>query len=55
MGEQSQQLVTPEQAQNWVQQNQSSLKLTMTSNPVEFGALIGLFVGLLLVALFCGA
>jgi len=52
MGEQSQQLITPEQAQSWVQQNQSSLKLTMTSNPVEFGALIGLFVGLLLVALF---
>jgi len=52
MGEQSQQNVTPEQAQSWVQQNQGNLKLSMNSNPVEFGALIGLFVGLFLVALF---
>jgi cytochrome c-type biogenesis protein CcsB len=52
MSEQSQQPVTPEQARIWVQQNSSSLKLKMTSNPVEFGALIGLFVGLALVALF---
>ena len=52
MSEQSQQSVTPEQAQIWAQQNQSSLKLSMTSNPVEFGALIGLFVALFLVALF---
>jgi ABC-type transport system involved in cytochrome c biogenesis permease subunit len=52
MGEQSQQVVTAEQAKTWVQQNSSSLKLTMTSNPVEFGALIGLFVALFLVALF---
>jgi len=47
MGEQSQQSLTPDQAQTWVQQNQSSLKLSMNSNPVEFGALIGLFVALL--------
>lgn len=52
MSEQSQQTVTPAQAQMWVQQNASSLKLSMTSNPVEFGGLIGLFVALFLVALF---
>jgi cytochrome c-type biogenesis protein CcsB len=52
MSERSQQTVTPEQAQMWVQQNASSLKLSMTSNPVEFGGLIGLFVALFLVALF---
>lgn len=52
MSEQSQQSVTPDQAQMWVQQNQGGLKLSMNSNPVEFGALIGLFVALFLVALF---
>ena len=52
MSEQSQQSVTPEQAQSWAQQNSQGLKLAMTSNPVEFGALIGLFVALVLVALF---
>lgn len=52
MGEQTQQALTPEQAQQWVQQNAGSLKLSMTANPVEFGALIGLFVALFLVALF---
>lgn len=52
MGEQSQQIVTPVQAQAWVAQNQSGLKLSMNSNPVEFGALIGLGVALVLVALF---
>ena len=52
MSERSQQTVTPEQAQMWVQQNASSLRLSMTSNPVEFGGLIGLFVALFLVALF---
>jgi cytochrome c-type biogenesis protein CcsB len=52
MSERSQQTVTPEQAQMWVQQNGSSLRLSMTSNPVEFGGLIGLFVALFLVALF---
>src|SRR5262249_40210611 len=52
MSEQSQQAVTPEQARMWVKQNASSLKLSMTSNPVEFGGLIGLFVALFLVALF---
>ncbi|MFY9573366.1 MAG: cytochrome c biogenesis protein CcsA [Blastocatellia bacterium] len=52
MSEQSQQNLTPDDAQRWVVQNSSSLKLGMTSNPVEFGALIGLFVALFLVALF---
>lgn len=52
MSERSQQTVTPEQAQMWVQQNASSLRQSMTSNPVEFGGLIGLFVALFLVALF---
>jgi len=52
MGEQSQQAITPEQAQQWVQQNSGGLKLSSTANPVEFGALIGLFVALFLVSLF---
>jgi cytochrome c-type biogenesis protein CcsB len=52
MSERSQQMVTPEQAQTWVQQNAKNLTLSMTSNPVEFGGLIGLFVALFLVALF---
>jgi cytochrome c-type biogenesis protein CcsB len=52
LSEQSQQALTPEQSQLWVQQNESSLKLSMTSNPVEFGGLIGLFVALFIVALF---
>lgn len=52
MSEQSQQPVTVDEAQRWVQQNSSSLKLSMTSNPVEFGGLIGSFVALFLVALF---
>jgi len=52
MSEQSQQPVTVDDAQRWVQQNSSSLKLSMTSNPVEFGGLMGLSVALFLVALF---
>lgn len=52
MSEQSQQAVTADDAQRWVGQNAASLKLSMNSNPVEFGALIGLFVALFLVALF---
>ena len=36
----------------WIQQNGSALRLNKKSNPVEFGALIGLFVALLLVSLF---
>ena len=52
MSEQSQETVTPENAQRWVQQNSSLLKLSMNSNPVEFGGLIGLTVALFLVALF---
>ncbi|HET9529697.1 MAG TPA: cytochrome c biogenesis protein CcsA, partial [Blastocatellia bacterium] len=41
-----------ELAQRWLEQNSTSLTMKSTSNPVEFGALIGLFVVLLLVALF---
>lgn len=52
MSEQSQETITPEKAQKWVQQNVAGLKLSMNSNPVEFGGLIGLSVGLFLVALF---
>lgn len=52
MNKESQQNLTPEDAQRWVQQNASSLKLSMTSNPVEFGGLIGLSVALFLIALF---
>jgi ABC-type transport system involved in cytochrome c biogenesis permease subunit len=52
MSEQSSQAVTTDDAQRWVQQNGASLKLNMTSNPVEFGGLIGLTVALFLVALF---
>jgi ABC-type transport system involved in cytochrome c biogenesis permease subunit len=52
MSEQAGQSITTEDAQRWVQQNKASLKTSMTSNPVEFGALIGLFVALFLVALF---
>ena len=52
MSEQSQEPTTPENAQKWVQQNSSNLKLSMNSNPVEFGGLIGLSVALFLVSLF---
>jgi cytochrome c-type biogenesis protein CcsB len=52
MSEQSSQAVTTQDAERWVQQNGANLKLSMTSNPVEFGGLIGLTVALFLVALF---
>jgi ABC-type transport system involved in cytochrome c biogenesis permease subunit len=52
MSEQSQETISPENAQKWVQQNAPNLKLSMNSNPVEFGGLIGLSVALFLVALF---
>ena len=38
-------------AQNWLQQNGSRLALGYNSNPVEFGALVTLFVSLLMTAL----
>jgi ABC-type transport system involved in cytochrome c biogenesis permease subunit len=41
-----------ELAERWIAQNSTSLTSATTSNPVEFGALIGLFVLLLMVALF---
>jgi cytochrome c-type biogenesis protein CcsB len=43
---------TPQFLQSWVQENTPQLKLSMTSNPVEFGGLIGLFVALLMISLF---
>jgi cytochrome c-type biogenesis protein CcsB len=52
MSEQTQETVTPEGAQTWVQQNASKLKLSVNSNPVEFGGLIGLGVALFLISLF---
>src|SRR5262249_47412972 len=39
-------------AQEWVDQNGSKLSLSVKSNPVELGGLIGLFVALLIVSLF---
>lgn len=44
--------ITPQRAQSWVQENAGSFKTGTSSNPVEFGGLVGLFVGLLLVSLF---
>jgi cytochrome c-type biogenesis protein CcsB len=44
--------VTLEQAKQTLAANPQLFKLSMSSNPVEFGALIGLFVALLMVALF---
>ncbi len=41
-----------ELAQSWINQNSTSLIVNKESNPVEFGALIGLFVALLIVSLF---
>ncbi|HRH43362.1 MAG TPA: cytochrome c biogenesis protein CcsA [Pyrinomonadaceae bacterium] len=38
-------------AQNWISQNGSRLNLSYRSNPVEFAALIALFVSLLMTAL----
>ena len=52
MSEQSGEAVTPDGAQRWVKQNETTLKLSMNSNPVEFGGLIGLGVALFLVSLF---
>ncbi len=44
--------VPPERLQAWANENASDFKLSLRSNPVEFGGLIGLFVALLLVSLF---
>ncbi len=41
-----------EMARHWIADNAASLTLSLKSNPVEVGGLIGLFVALLLVALF---
>jgi cytochrome c-type biogenesis protein CcsB len=53
---QSQNALPPERhaamAQNWINENASSLSMSFKSNPVEFGGLIGLFVALLLISLF---
>jgi ABC-type transport system involved in cytochrome c biogenesis permease subunit len=40
-----------ELAHSWVSKNAASLRLSVNSNPVEFGALLGLFVALVLVLL----
>ncbi|HMG33846.1 MAG TPA: cytochrome c biogenesis protein CcsA [Blastocatellia bacterium] len=52
MGEQMQQPVAVETAKKWAADNSSRLSLTMTANPVEFGALIGLMIALVCVSLF---
>ncbi|HLG15996.1 MAG TPA: cytochrome c biogenesis protein CcsA [Blastocatellia bacterium] len=39
-------------AQSWLTENGSRLSVTMNSSPIDFGAQIGLFVALLLVAIF---
>lgn len=53
---QSQNSIAPERhaamAQSWISDNASSLTISMKSNPVEIGGLIGLFVALLLVSIF---
>jgi cytochrome c-type biogenesis protein CcsB len=53
---QSQQTIPAERqaevADRWIKMNQASFSVKPQSNPVEFGALIGLFVSLLLVSLF---
>jgi ABC-type transport system involved in cytochrome c biogenesis permease subunit len=48
----SNQMQSPVDAGSWLQQNNASFSITANSNPIEFGALIGLFVALLLVAIF---
>ena len=52
LGEQMQQPVSVQQAHQWVQDNGNKLSLNVTSNPVDFGALIGLMVALICVSLF---
>ena len=52
MSEQARQSLTLEDAQRWVQQNSAILTVKTQSNPVEFGAVIGLFVLLLMVSIF---
>jgi ABC-type transport system involved in cytochrome c biogenesis permease subunit len=51
MSEQARQSLTLEDAQRWVQQNSATLTVKTQSNPVEFGAVIGLFVLLLMVSI----
>ena len=46
-------MATPDElAQRWLQMNSAGLRLSVESNPVEFGGLIGLFVALLMVSVF---
>jgi cytochrome c-type biogenesis protein CcsB len=52
MGEQTQQAISVEGAKQWVRDNTAKLSVTTTSNPVDFGALIGLMVALVCVSLF---
>jgi ABC-type transport system involved in cytochrome c biogenesis permease subunit len=52
MSEQARQPLTLEDARRWVQQNSATLAVKTRSNPVEFGAVIGLFVLLLMVSIF---
>ena len=54
MSEQTRQPITLDDARLWVQQNSAILAVKTRSNPVEFGAVIGLFVMLLLVSIFAG-
>jgi cytochrome c-type biogenesis protein CcsB len=52
MSEQAGRPFSPQEAQHWVQNNSREVNLSVNSNPVEFGGLIGLFVALFLVSLF---
>jgi cytochrome c-type biogenesis protein CcsB len=56
LSEQMQMTIPPEHyvelARDYIAQNSTSLSLSIRSNPVEIGGLIGLFVALLLVSLF---
>ena len=52
MSEQAGRPISTQEAQQWVQKNPREINLSVNSNPVEFGGLIGLFVALLIVSLF---
>ncbi|MFP5263192.1 MAG: cytochrome c biogenesis protein CcsA [Blastocatellia bacterium] len=52
MSEQAGRAISPDEAQRWVQNNGREVNLSVNSNPVEFGGLIGLFVALIIVSLF---
>jgi len=52
MAEQTKQPVAVDDARRWISDNSAKLSLNLNSNPVDFGALIGLMVALVCVSLF---